>query len=453
MPRREKQKKNFTTTNIWNVHDNILKLMIVRRGKANGHSYAVASRIPDHNRKRVKLQIFIRKYREFLCGVFTLLILVLLHWNSGTQSKLDSLYIFTCAESKRLQRCSLIYGCLESVIFASLLIGAYYICFWSYFRIRYHLKSSDFLAGIDAYIIALPWLLSPLLRWHSITSLLMDGTQLFDGLFFYEYPESIEATDSLTRNLLDELNVESDHILNDIDDVESVNVPSYELAAYPILLSAVIRTLWSFLLWTGMDLFLWNNKSLLWLFEHGPNSAILSLRSEHIRSMYHLLLPHFDGIHDVTKLCLQFIDDEAPFILMEIKQNILESLRATDLSESYKVFSVVVAVVSAFRLWYCPSVGYVLSPVFFVLGIVIFVLMVIISIANGDFRMTPGAHNCDYASFVFIGVFCTALLWGFIIWTCMLNRLERLKQIQINSNVRSRHEDFTQDFLFSIRQI
>jgi len=383
-----------------------------------------------------------------------------LHLNSDTESKFDTLYVFTCDGSNR---CSLLYGCIESLLFAALLIGAYYLFFGLYFRMRYHFKSSDFLSGLDAYFIAMPWFLSPLLRWHSITSLLIDGLQLFDGLFFYQYPDDMDPVIS-SRNLLDELT-----------STTSSPAPVYELAAYPLLMTAFIRTLWSFLLWTAMDTFLWNNKSLLWLFENGPNSAILSLRSEHRRSVYNRLLHHFEGIDDVTTLCIDYKDDDVPLVLLDIKQDILESLRVTDLSTSYKVLSVVVVVVSAFRLWICPSVGHMLFPLFKVIGEVIFVLVVITFIvllimaclvADGrkrcecliycvccmvgdvikecleklfpsykkanDFFVFDFGITIDHYRSLFVAL-CAAIGWGWIVWKCMRGRLDTLKRIQETS--------------------
>merc|ERR1719361_2021885 len=129
-----------------------------------------------------------------------------------------------------------------------------------------------------------------------------------------------------------------------------------------------------------MDSFLWSNTSLLWLFENGPNSAISSLRSVHPRSVHHILLSHFEGVGDVATLCIDYLDDETQPVLLDLKRNILESLRATDLTASYQVFSVTVAVVSALRLWLCPSVGYLLSPFLNTIGNMVFAALILLVI-------------------------------------------------------------------------
>ena len=175
------------------------------------------------------------------------------------------------------------------------------------------------------------------------------------------------------------------------------------------------------------------------LFENGPNHAIISLKSEHQRMVYQMLLPYFEYISDVTRIVIQFMDDEAPLILLDIKQSLFESLKHTNLENVYKWFSVICAVMSAYRLWYCPSVGYIFAPVLFVIGVIIFVIIVILAIMEGD----PGGLNChgvDYQFFILFGVFGAALCWGFFIWWSMQRRLKKLKHIQENTSMNNAFE-------------
>lgn len=412
----------------------------IEEGGTGDYQYKSASRIPPFSRTCIQLQNMLREYRHYreaLCGTFTFLIMMMLHWIHGKDSNYLTLYLFTCDGSSRIQRCSLFYGCIESIIFAAALMVSYYVFFALYFRIRYHYKSTDVISGLDAYFIAMPWLMSPILRWHAITSLLIDSARFCDGLFFYEYPDDIAS-----RNLLD----------GTLTTSHPASITSiYELASYPILLAAVIRTLWSFFMWTGVDAFLWSNTSLLWLFENGPNSAISSLRLVHRRSVHHILLSRFEGVGDVTALCIDYLGDEPPPIVLDLKRNILESLRAKDLSTAYKVFSVTVAVVSALRFWLCPSVGYMLSPVFKGIGVwmiepdkfplSLIIIQAIIAILTG--KDTSGSTLGDLLEIikssqkhrfsVFFGAFFAAVLWGCLVWLCMWRRLQTLKHFQANS--------------------
>eukprot|EP01084_Bolivina_argentea_P151399 264248_1 len=417
--------------------------MLYKRGHTGHHEYGVLSTIPDHisRKKHIYCQGFIHKYRELICAIFTLIVLIILHWNFNSYSTFDELHLFTCSSSNN-HICSLIYGCFETILFAAILIALYYGFFYLYFRLRYHLSSTDLLSGIDAYIISLPWLLSPLLKWHSVTSLIMHSSQLFDSLFFYQYPQHISAeiasiSTTSTRTLL-EINIQNDILSDNNMQINTTNAIyiediGYELPVYSLLVAAFIRTLWSFLLWNGLDHYLWTHKSLTWLFESGPNKAIISLKAEHQRIVYNTLLPYFDYISDITRLCVQFIDDQ-PLILLDIKKSIFQSLKHNNLSTSYKWFSVITAVMSGYRLWYCPSVGYIFAPVFFIIGVIVIVLIVILAILEGD----PGSFNCDfrlcnYHFFIVFGVFGAGICWGFIIWWCMQKRLKILKNIQENT--------------------
>ena len=424
--------------------------MIFRGGKRGNHEYGVISRVPDHQKKRLRCQQCMQKYREPICGVFTLIILFTLHWNSNIESKFDALHMLTCSESSHV--CSLVYGCFESIIFALILCAIYYGFFYLYFRIRYHFVLSDILSGFDAYIIALPWLLSPLLKWHSVTSLIIDAAQLFDSVFIYQYPmESVsniitgnnrlllQEMINIENDVLNEVSAEIDNNSSSLIEIEPQSTPSYELAAYPILVAAFIRTLWSFILWNGLDQYLWSNKSLNWLFESGPNKAIISLKSEHQRMINQQLLPHLDYISDITRIILQYVDEDAPLVLLDIKQSLSDSLKHTNLTNAYKWFSVITATMSAYRLWYCPSVGYIFAPVLFVIGVIIFVAIIITAIANGD-AGSLNCHGIDYQFFIVFGVFGSALCWGLFIWWCMQKRLETLKNIQESASENNAFE-------------
>ena len=185
-----------------------------------------------------------------------------------------------------------------------------------------------------------------------------------------------------------------------------------------------------------MDHYLWSNKSLIWLFENGPNQAIISLKSEHQRMIYQTLLPYLEHIADVTRIIIEYMDDDASLKLLDIKQSLFDSLKHSNLENVYKWFSVICAVMSAYRLWYCPSVGYIFAPILAVIGFIIFVIIIIIAIMEVD----PGTFNChgvDYQFFIIFGVFGAAICWGLFIWWSMQKRLKILKYIQDNTLVNN----------------
>ncbi len=96
----------------------------------------------------------------------------------------------------------------------------------------------------------------------------------------------------------------------------------------------------------------------------------------------------------------------------------------------------ILAVMSGYRLWYCPSVGYVFAPVFFVVGIIVIALVVIIAVLEGDPSILGNCNfrHYNYHIFIAFGVFGAGICWGLFIWWSMWKRIKILKNIQENTS-------------------
>ena len=101
--------------------------------------------------------------------------------------------------------------------------------------------------------MSFPWFLSPLLSFHSITSLLISICIV----------------------------------------VDQSSVASY---------CNLIRTCWSFLLWFGLDFLLWSDVPMLYLFEKGPNKIFSMILPHHFNAVRQILLPHLWYIDDLVEL-------------------------------------------------------------------------------------------------------------------------------------------------------
>ena len=177
----------------------MLDRFVTHRGALNGHQYAVHSNV----RHVSKCQVIMATYFPMICGAFGLLFLIMLHYNFNVDSIWDDWHLYFCPNEDK-HFCTFIFAMIENGLFGITLAICYYIFFKFYFRLRYRFYNKcklicSNLRAFDGFILALPWLLSPILKYHSITSMTLHSFELLDSSFFYDY--SLLKTQNINNDI------------------------------------------------------------------------------------------------------------------------------------------------------------------------------------------------------------------------------------------------------------
>ncbi|ETO07720.1 hypothetical protein RFI_29668 [Reticulomyxa filosa] len=233
----------------------------------------------------------------------------------------DSVHELVC--TRQNWPCTLMYGVIESVVILVVMAFFYFIVFFKlYWRLRYHNnRISRQLRSLDPYMIAFPWLcatkffffiyvytytyihmytmllfkrlVSPILKWHTITSLLI---------------LSINNVTYALYGTLDATMVEQLYQRKRMKILSKDGVFSEQMQLN--LVSDWMRCLCFTVTWGVIDYALWSdqhNFGLGFLFEKGPHCTIASLHEEYVQCLRHSIGPHVAHIGDLSDLILSFV--------------------------------------------------------------------------------------------------------------------------------------------------
>eukprot|EP01084_Bolivina_argentea_P078370 142189_1 len=358
---------------------------------------------------------FCFKYRVIVYCSIIAIILFLLHKNFIRQSYVDKIFQRRCIEKADTHHkiCSFMFGFMENICIFFIVFISFLIFFPLYWRLRYLNKikccESISLSFLDPFLLSFPWFLSPLLSFHSITSLIIHICVL------------IQSTKNAT--LISECNV--------------------------------IRTCWSVMLWVGLDILLWSNFSLFYLFDKGPNKIFSMILPYHFKQVKQILSSHLYYIDDLVELILAFEGNHIVWKLIDMKQNLSLSLSESNLSKPFYYLTIITVLISSVRLLLSPEAVGVLFPLLVAFGIIVIITAIIIFLmallsaltgGNMDCNSCSGSDCNDCYSLAKVNCcdkspackICTGLfgglvasaLWGWIIWIIMNRKLKKMKDVQ-----------------------
>ena len=369
---------------------------------------------------------FFYQYRNVFFGVFVLCSLLLLHINYKSDSYFDYLFYETCESI----HCSFIYSIIESITWVYILFMIYWMIFNSFWRFRYKYKNAwDTFDNFDSIILSFPWLISPILAFHSLTSCIIDISLLF--------------------SLYDSQSTDNDE--------------NYIFNEYQQQKCNLCRTMISFIIWIILDTVLWKESQLIYLFEYQPNRAIKCIfGSNYTESINNILLKHVGFVDDLSTLILSYLDLDINWRLMEIKESIYNNLNKSNLNEPFLYLAVINAVVSGYRLFMTPSAVIMLFPVMVFIGAVaiillifllIFALLLLISGGSNSSSSTidcgKGNNNCPECKECFcgcpkfyacLGMILSGILWTAFVWFIMKLKLDKLNKIQQDCNDKHQYK-------------
>ena len=376
----------------------------------------------------------IQKYQDFLLAATILCILININWNSNIDSKLNEFQIYHCSASSKNHLCSLIDGCSESVYIAASVISIYILLFCIYFRMRSHCLSIQSFISLDALILSIPSLIALSFKWYFITSLIIQTAQLFDSIFFYHH-----GRQNMSRSLLQQIDIEniklSEHQFYAINSTNSTLFGQimdynneYPLPLYSDIVAAFIRNLWSFLIWNGLNGQLFQ----CWLTKYLPNKVSKSLQSVHQKIIHRQLLCHFDYIESITLLCIEFIGDDPPRIVMNTKHAIIKTCQCKIWPNALRYTNVIIAVLCAYRLSYCQSISYLMYPLFSIIAAIVFIFTVIM----GGYHQSVGRSYAVLHSHILfdLGPIICAIFLGYFVWKLLKKQRPLIVNQAYNSN-------------------
>eukprot|EP01084_Bolivina_argentea_P308578 533628_1 len=404
-----------------------------------------------------------------LIGCLSGIILYFLHWNFSSKSVWDTVYEMSCTNSQNVITCSIIYGLFENMIFFTGLICVYQIiCHW-HWKWRYHSDIRNLINkmnehksnnndnnapkqskpieettrglgyNLDPLIITFPWLMSPILKWNSLTNLLI---HLSYYITYYNLPSISNTSDSAT-----DIEPYSWKITYSEIEIIELNFPKiinpfpadYNYNDNLTLHYSVFRTLWSFVIYCVLDYILWKERyGLTYLFETGINKVMQQYAEEHCALIDDLLLTHVQYIKDLSKLIVEFHGNRLEqFILIKVKLH--ECLKYFKLELLFNILTVFTVLASSMRIYYTPVVVNLMNPVCYILGITAFVILVVILVFNGIgsdamHLLREFEQVFNYSTHIGAIVFC--LIWGVVVWKNMRQKKVALMQQQSRSLVK-----------------
>ena len=338
-------------------------------------------------------------FKNVLFVIIMSCLLIILHVNYTSDSYLDHLFYNTC----NTVYCSLIYGIIESILWLLFLCIIYFIIFKLFWKIRYKYKFDKFelLQYLDPYILSFPWLISPIISFHSITSCIIDICVLC----------------SMYKN-------------NENSDFDEYQQQQCNLS----------RTIISFIVWISLDIFLWKKSQLLFLFENGPNKALESIYTNYVCSVNKQLLPHVQFIPNLSISIISFLDLNTNWDLIEMKESIHNNLNQSNLNKPFLYLSILNAIISGFRLYMTPGVAVILYGFMIILGFMAFIIIVFMLVIGFN---TGGDCNCYQSTcskrmvdcggtkfYACLGMIVVGLLWSAFVWFIMKLKLNKLNKIQ-----------------------
>ena len=405
--------------------------------------------------------------QSIVIALISVVLFYYLHWNFSSKSVWDNAFEGVCRDSQHIIACSLIYGAIENTVFFIGLFVCYQLICHYFWKWRYESditniisemakcenpqrKSSDYKAqpieettkkmgysyNLDPFILFCPYLISPILKWSSMTNLLIH-------LSYYITYRNLPFPDDDSKEQSGPWRIHYSEIeIIQLNWPKIIN-PFPEGYAYETDITlhySIFRSVWTFLIWTCIDFVLWRGDyGLVYLFETGINNVMQRYTKLHCQMINDLLLQHVEHIGDLARLIVSFHGDGPleQFVLIKVKLH--ECLKQFQLELLFNILTAFTVIASSLRIYYIPVMVNLMNPICYVLGITAFIVLVAILVFNGV--GSDAMHLLREFEELFnyctqIGAIVLSVLWSMIVWRNMQQKKEDLIEQQNKSLIK-----------------